>query len=301
MRIALIGCNSLLAGYLIERFLTEPAVNLLLLSRQPPPASRLDARCQFQRFDYPTVPLRIAELLGCDAIIYCAAGGVQAGETITPAATTDINYEVPAGLFSALVQHQYRGRWVSFGTYFELGETPGRQPATEGDLVSGIYKVPNAYCESKRRLTGFMAAQSPSFRAWHLILPTIYGAREHTDRLIPYLVRSLRQGQTPQLSAGTQVRQYIHGRDVAELVALLLSRSVSGGIYNVAGPDVLPIKDLVEMVFMHFGQNAAEALGAVQTRDESMPRLQLDGRKLARALPDWLPHWPLSIGLAEYF
>lgn len=84
------------------------------------------------------------------------------------------------------------------------------------------------------------------FNDFVICLPTIYGVRKQADRLIPYLVRSLRQGERPRLSAGMQVRQYLHGRDAADLSArLLLGSPIPSGIYNVAGPDVLAIKDLV--------------------------------------------------------
>ena len=300
MRIAIIGCNSLLASYLIECLLAEQGIKLTLLGRRPPQGLLLGADAVFQYFDFPNAPVQASDMLGHDAIIYCAAAGVQAGTDTSLNLIHALNFELPASLLAGLSQQHYDGKWLSFGSYFELGATPTGVPAMEVDVLESPFVVPNAYCEAKRQLSALLASQPPAFRAWHLILPTVYGVREHPDRLIPYLMRSLGRGEVPRLSAGAQTRQYVHGRDVADLVSLFLTRSIPSGIYNVAGPDVLPIKSLVAMVFARFGQRPDEALGAVQTRDESMPYLQLDGSKLAAALPDWQPQLPLALGLLEY-
>jgi nucleoside-diphosphate-sugar epimerase len=293
----------MLAGYLAERLLREPQVQLTLLGRRLPTNLPLgsEERVNFQLFDYPDAPLDLPLLLTHNALVYCAAAGVQARHQIPAATVAAINHEVPASLLAALSQQQYAGRWLSFGSYFELGAVPASGAATEDDVVTAAWPVADGYSASKRQLTAFVAGQPLPFPAWHLVLPTIYGAHENADRLIPYLVRSLRQGEPLHLSAGTQVRQYLHGRDVADLSArLLLGQPVPGGIYNVAGPDVLAIKDLVGQVFAQFGQSAESALGTVQTRDESMPVLHLSGHKLLTALPEWQPRHTLASSLAEY-
>lgn len=302
MRIALLGCNSLLAGYLIERLLMASKVRLTLLGRRLPNDLPSDAagRIEFKLFDFPNAPPNILELLEHDALIYCAAAGVQARQQSTEAAILAVNYEVPTDIIAALCQQQYRGKWLSFGSYFELGHWHGGA-ATETDILAALGPVTDTYCASKRQLTAFIANQIVPFTTWHLILPTIYGARENSDRLIPYLVRNLREGVHPQLSAGNQVRQYIHGRDIADLAAqLIMNESVPSGIYNMSGPNILAIKDLIEQVFEKFGQSASGVLGTVHTRDENMPSLYLDDSKLKAALPEWQPQYPLDKGLVEY-
>lgn len=301
MRIALIGCTSLLAGYITPRLLLEPDVKLALFGRRLPSGDLFADRIKFHLFNFPDMPLNFFELSEYDAIVYCAASGVQANYEDSRYVTEQLNYSIPSHLLTYLMKSNYQGKWVSFGTYFEIGESTKQHKFSEEDVLHSVSAVPNIYCESKRKLTAFIESTLPlTFPAWHLILPTIYGANEHRDRLIPYLVRTLKSKQQPKLSTGTQVRQYVHCQDVADLVALALMHGIPNGIYNVAGPDVLSIKSIVELVFSLFDQSADLAFGTGQTRDESMPCLQLSGRKLEQVLPAWRPRHSLATSMAEY-
>ncbi|MCC2547916.1 NAD(P)-dependent oxidoreductase [Hymenobacter sp. BT175] len=300
MHIAILGSTSLLASYLIEQLLLDPTVDLTLYGRRPPAEMPARPQVEFRHFDYPAKPIDPAELLAFDALIYCTASGVQASDQTSEEAIWGINSELPISLLRYLTAYNYRGKWISFGTYFEIGASRERRPMGEEEVLLSTRSVPNSYCESKRRLSAFVRQEHFAFTVWHLILPTIYGARENANRLIPYLVRTLQAGEMPRLSAGTQVRQYIHGREVAGLATRLLTEPIPTGIYNVAGPDVITIRELVEVVFSEFGQSAAQALGAVTTRDECMGYLALDDTKLHTYLPDWRPQTQLVAGIKEY-
>jgi len=256
---------------------------------------------QFFPFAYPEQPLQMQELLDCDVVIYCAAAGVQANAKIAVQDVYEINAFIPIKIAAYLDENHFLGKWISFGTYFEIGNNNTINFFKEVDVVTSQLAVPNHYCSSKRLLSRFFNNNSVSINWWHLILPTIYGPRENSSRLIPYIVSCLKASNPPRLSAGNQIRQYIHCKDIVSLINQLLEKEVTSGIYNIASDESIKIADLVQMIFSKFNKSASESLGLIASRDESMQVLLLNADKISVHLPEWQPNISLSDGIADYF
>ncbi|RZK45348.1 MAG: NAD-dependent epimerase/dehydratase family protein, partial [Hymenobacter sp.] len=244
--------------------------------------------------------LAFSDLLTCDAIVYCAATGVQANKATDTALVYEINAFLPIKILNYLNDNNFVGTWVSFGSYFEIGNNDAQHYFTEADVIGSELPVPNHYCSSKRLLTRFISNSLGTAKMFHFILPTIYGSRENPTRLIPYLVEALKADRMVQLSAGAQVRQYLHCKDVASLVNLVISSSREPGIYNVANEAPIRISDLIRSVFHLFKRNADSSLGTLSTRDESMKFLAIDSQKLAKKFPDWTANVYVQEGINEY-
>ncbi|RYE13538.1 MAG: NAD(P)-dependent oxidoreductase, partial [Sphingobacteriaceae bacterium] len=244
--------------------------------------------------------LAFSDLLTCDAIVYCAATGVQANKATDTALVYEINAFLPIKILNYLNDNNFVGTWVSFGSYFEIGNNDAEHYFTETDVIASELPVPNHYCSSKRLLTRFISNGLGTAKMFHFILPTIYGSRENPARLIPYIVDALKADRTVQLSAGTQIRQYLHCKDVASLVNLVISSSYESGIYNVANGTPIKISDLVKSVFHLFKRNADSSLGTLSTRDESMKFLALDIKNLSIQFSHWEPTISLQAGISEY-
>ncbi|RZK27755.1 MAG: NAD-dependent epimerase/dehydratase family protein, partial [Hymenobacter sp.] len=209
MRFAIIGSNSLLASYLIER-LSSDKVNQITLFGRSNTLAESSANLKFIQFRHPEHQLNFSALLGYDVIIYCAAAGVQANSQIETALIYEVNAFLPIRIITYLNDNGFAGKWLSFGSYFEVGNNNHEKAFTEEQVVASGLAVPNHYCSSKRLLTKFISNQLFAIKAFHFILPTIYGAAESPTRLIPYIVSALKEDRPIQLSAGTQVRQYLH-------------------------------------------------------------------------------------------
>lgn len=299
MKIALIGSNSLLASYLVDELLKQETNQLALFGSRDTLAGST-TNVSFTHFRYPEQQLSFSALLKYDAIIYCAAAGVQTNTQIETSLIYEVNAFLPIRIVTYLNDNGFAGRWISFGSYFEIGNNNFAVAFTEQEVIASELAVPNHYCSSKRLLTKFISHKLFSLQVFHLILPTIYGATESHARLIPYVVQALKAGQPLQLSAGTQVRQYLHCRDVAALVNLVVLGSCPAGIYNVTADDCIQIADLVRAIFLRFGKDASPYLGTLATRDESMKYLALDGTRLCTLIPDWKPITTLEAGIQEY-
>jgi nucleoside-diphosphate-sugar epimerase len=300
MKIALIGSNSLLASYLVEELLKKEANQLALFGSRDTLAGSA-TNISFTHFRYPEQQFDFSVLLEYNAIIYCAAAGVQANAQIETSLVYEVNAFLPIRIITYLNDRGFAGKWISFGSYFEIGNNNDAVAFTESEVVASGLPVPNHYCSSKRLLTKFISHKLFSLPVFHLILPTIYGAAENSARLIPYIVAALKNDLPLQLSAGTQVRQYLHCKDVATLVSLLVWGNYPPDIYNVSKEPPVQISELVRTVFSHFGKDASPFLGTLSTRDESMKYLALDSAKVAEFIPDWKPTIGIKEGVEEYF
>jgi nucleoside-diphosphate-sugar epimerase len=296
MNIAVIGSNSLLASYIIDELWQQKVYQLHLFGKNQVNGPHT----KFSYFSYPESRLELVDLLAYDVIVYCAAAGVQANKLMNADLIYEINAFLPIKILNYLSDNNFGGTWISFGSYFEIGNNNIEHNFTEIEIVASELTVPNHYCSSKRLLTRFVSNGISAVKMLHFILPTIYGVRENATRLIPYLVETLRTNQPIQLSAGTQVRQYIHCRDVASLVNTAIYLGCESGVYNVAKEAPIKIRDLITHVFSLFDRSADSSLGTLSTRDESMGFLAMNSQKLSSKLPSWKASVDLQEGINEY-
>ena len=77
---------------------------------------------------------------------------------------------------------------------------------------------------------------------------SVYGTYEPETTLLSYLARTLRSGETPQMTAGTQLWDYLHATDAAAAMHALLTRGRVGEVYNIAHGDVHPLRSFAEEV-----------------------------------------------------
>lgn len=159
-------------------------------------------------------------------------------------------------------------------------------------------RVPNAYCISKRLLSRYFSSVSDKIPFLHFILPTIYG--ENENRLIPYLVRAIKNGEKQSFTSGEQVRQYLYVDEVPKIIEEAIDRHIPSGIYNIEGNETLSVKQLVCMLLEAHGLNPDMSIfGTVKRQDEGKKILQLDGSKLNSLIDHHCNHTILSV-LGKY-
>jgi nucleoside-diphosphate-sugar epimerase len=295
MKVALIGSNSFIARNLAMALAAE-GISLTRYSRLPPSP---DLPGKWQRFSPPEWSPQLRDLLDADSVIYTAAAGVQRASTaVDDESMLYINASLPLQIASALSSHGWNGRWISFGSYFEIGEQ-STCPASEEDVVNAQGPSPGPYCDTKRALTRSLAAQPWQMPLHHFILPTIYGANEDPLRLIPYVLGCLSSGTTPKLSSGLQVRQYLHISDLCRLLVLTLSNQIPPGILNAAPSESISVAELVRAIYAHAGQRSEPPFSSTATRDESMRFLALNPERIM-SNTDWRALRTLRDGIHDY-
>lgn len=296
MKIVIIGTNGFLSTT-IAKYAMEKGWTLDMYGLDKPTQH---AYTHFYPIDLMSGVLNVDKLCDADIIVYAVGAGVQSNLNESADLIYALNVNAPVRLCNALKQTEYNGVFITFGSYFELGETGLQRPATEEDIINASAPAPTDYVVSKRMLTRFVTSYKHEFKHWHFILPTIYGPGENPKRLIPYTINAMRNGEDLHFTSGEQVRQYLYVGEVARVLENAYMDSLSSGVYNMEGNEVLSVRDLVGIIQDSFNKQMNEdCFGEVQRSDTSMKYLALGGKKLSSAI-NWKPSTSLREEISKY-
>lgn len=296
MKIAIIGTNGFLSTS-IAKYAIEKDWSIDMYGLDKPTQYSYS---NFYPIDLMQGDIDVEELCKSDIIVYAVGAGIQSNLNESAELIYALNVNAPVRICNALKQAGYKGVFVTFGSYFELGEADLHRPATEEDVITASAPAPTDYVVSKRMLTRFVTSYKHEFKHWHFILPTIYGPGENPKRLIPYTINAMRNGEDLHFTSGKQVRQYLYVGEVARVLENAYMHSLPSGVYNMEGNEVLSVRDLVGIIQDSFNKQMNEdCFGEVQRSDTSMKYLALGGKKLSSAI-NWKPNTSLREEISKY-
>lgn len=279
MRVSIIGSNGFLSTA-IAKFCNDKGWNLNVFGLSEPDQHQYD---HFYRINLMQEELDVNTLLDSSIIIYAAGAGIQSNLRDDSSLIFRLNVIAPVAVCNNLKNRGYKGILVTFGSYFEIGEVDTEKAFSEEDILSAISPAPNDYIISKRMLSCFVASYKHDFTHWHFYLPTIYGERENPVRLIPYTINSIKANIPFHFTSGTQTRQYIYVEDIPKMLELSFEKGLPSGIYNVAGRDIMTVREIVERIHCVLGKDVPDnCFGSAQRDDVGMRYLVLNGEKLER-------------------
>ena len=179
----------------------------------------------------------------------------------------------------------------------------------EGRFSETTPYAPNSPYAASKAAADFLV------RAYHRTygLPTVltncsnnYGPHQNPEKLIPTVIQNvLARRPIPVYGDGLHVRDWLHVRDHAEALWLVLARGKIGETYNIGGDNEWPNIKLVELI-CHLLDELAPGLGGksrklitfVTDRPGHDQRYAIDASKLASEL-GWKPVRPFEEGLRE--
>lgn len=277
MKISILGTNGFLSTA-IAKYANEAGWNLDMYGLDEPRSHKYD---NFYKVNLMDTALDCSGLLASDIIIYAIGAGIQSNLKEGNDLIYNLNVTVPVRICNALKAAGYQGKFITFGSVFEMGETTEERFFTEEDIQTSLAVAPNDYTVSKRMLTRFISSYKHEFTHWHFIIPTIYGESENPKRLIPYTINAIKNGEELHFTAGDQTRQYIHVSEVPRIIGMAYKKNISSGIYNIQGKETITVKEIVTLIHKVLGKQVAEGcFGSAQRADVGMKYLALDGRKL---------------------
>lgn len=220
-----------------------------------------------------------------DIIVYAIGAGIQSNLKEGYNLIYHLNVTIPVRICNKLKELDYQGVFVTFGSVFEMGETKEERFITEEDVLQSMCPAPNDYVVSKRMLSRFISSYKHAFTHWHFIIPTIYGAGENPQRLIPYTINAITNGEHLSFTSGEQVRQYVHVSEVPHILDLAIQKHLPSGIYNIEGKETLTVREIVTLIHKTMGAEVPnDCFGSAQRADVGMKYLALDGTKLRELL-----------------
>ena len=184
-------------------------------------------------------------------------------------------------------------RVVVTGTCFEYAQGGG--VFSEASPIDPL----NLYAASKRSLCLIAeryCAENRISLAWPRLF-YLYGPRENEKRLMPYVINRLLAGENCPLTAGTQVRDFLHVADVASAVCDGALSAVDGPL-NIGSGVPVTVAEVAREIGRQLGGEDLLALGAQPTPPGDPPFICADPGKLA-ASTGWRPRFDLQTGLAD--
>ena len=290
MKILIFGTNGMLSKALMQYFYAKGNhVDVM----------GLDAPIGYECTNYHYCDLLRDKLeydifLKYDVIVYAAGAGVQAALSTPSLLMYQLNVYAPITITLGLKNVGYRGKYVSFGSYMEIGLNGDEGKSfKEDEVVCSDLPVTNDYALSKRIYGRYMRDFKAEYKHYHFILPNMFSEedRKPGTRLVPYTLQYLqdykegKHPEVPRFSAGLQTRQFITIEEMIESVQASIVLDIPSGLYNVGGGEVLQIRELIERLFKIYNVPCKEDyFGKEIRRDSDIQALQIDGSKLHAAI-----------------
>lgn len=125
----------------------------------------------------------------------------------------------------------------------------------------------------------------------------VYGPGESRGRLVPDLISGILAGRRVAVTAGTQIRDFLHVSDVARAFALLTDASTTGTV-NIGSGSGVPLRRVIDAIAEETGGASLVDHGARPMTTEEPARLVADIGRL-RDLLGFHPRIDLATGLAR--
>lgn len=286
MKIAIIGSNGMLSIALTKAFMADGhTVEVYGLDAPKGYECNNFYPCNLLKdtLDYET-------LLQADMIVYASGAGVQAALSTPSSLMYSLNVNVPIEITLQLKKREYKGIYVSFGSYMEIGLNDEDDcEFTEDEVVCSALPVTNDYALSKRLYGRYMKDLISDYTHWHFILPNMFSYNDVKPgtRLIPYTLQYIqnyklgKNVEEPSFSAGLQTRQFILLENLFVVIGKALIANMPSGVYNVGGGEFMSIRNLIERIFNYYGVPCKDAyFGKEMRRDGDIKSLRISGKKL---------------------
>lgn len=162
-------------------------------------------------------------------------------------------------------------------------------PAAPNTVYGACKQALHLMCEA-------FAEQAKLSAAWGRVF-FLYGPREHPDRLVSSVIRSLLRGEPAKCSHGRQIRDYLHVQDVADGLVALLDSEVRGAI-NVSSGEATTLREIVLTIGRLLDRPDLIQLGALPARANDTALVVGDNARIA-AETGWKPAYDLESGLRQ--
>lgn len=126
-----------------------------------------------------------------------------------------------------------------------------------------------------------------------------YGPGQQLYRIVPKTILVALTGKKlPLHGGGTSIRAFIHARDVASALLLVLEKAVPGEVYHFSTTEFLSIRQVVERILAQLGIDFNTAVEVAAERPGKDQAYLMDASKAGREL-GWKPQFGFDKGVAQ--
>jgi CDP-paratose synthetase len=131
------------------------------------------------------------------------------------------------------------------------------------------------YSISKLYFHNWSKLAFPNLSKKRLILEHVYGPDDRLDKFVPNLIQKAKLNKDMELSSGYQIRDFVHVKDVANAISIVLRKANFSTNLNETfeiGTGVgTSIADFAKLVFKIAGANSRLNFGSIPDRDQEIP------------------------------
>lgn len=201
-----------------------------------------------------------------------------------------------AKITEILLTKNYFKHWMQIGSA-EVYGSASKKPSKELDLPNPTspYAVSKLAADLHLK-TYFNAREFPM----NIIRPcNSYGPGQPLYRVIPKaILLGLNNEVFPLEGGGRVLKTYMHAKDMAEAIYLIIREAPLGEIYNAGTNEIWSIRDIVEKIGFLLKLNSKKFIKEVEGRSTEDFKYWLDSTKLKSEL-NWEPKISLDQGLLE--
>ncbi|MBO5561869.1 MAG: NAD(P)-dependent oxidoreductase [Firmicutes bacterium] len=130
---------------------------------------------------------------------------------------------------------------------------------------------------------------------WTRIL-SIYGENDGKNSMVMSLIAKLKNGETPQTTAGEQMWDYLYGGDAGRAFALLGDKGIDGKTYVIGSGNARPLKEYIYEIKNQTAPDGKINVGAVPYADKQVMYLCADITELQKDC-GWTPKTEFEDGI----
>jgi UDP-glucose 4-epimerase len=233
---------------------------------------------------------------GCDAVVHLAAVADVNAVEADPARADLVNVRgTHAALEAARATGVRRFVYASTIWVYDGADANGHPLDEDARLVlpSHFYTATKLagemYCRSFAELYGLQQVT--------LRFGIPYGPRSRRAAVVAAFVERARTGQPLVIAGdGSQARQFVHVKDLAQGVVAALEDDVAPGVYNLVGPESVTIRDVAK----HVKELVLDVPTVhIEARKADVKLRPVSGERATRVL-GWSPRTPFDEGVRDY-
>ncbi|EWM13323.1 NAD(P)-dependent oxidoreductase [Kutzneria sp. 744] len=229
-----------------------------------------------------------------DVVFHLASEVTGAREVRMVRPTLTSNLDSAVNLLTAVAD------WAPSGRLVLAGSVEEPRPEDGAAVASSPYAV------AKWAVSGYarMFHELWDVPVTTLRIGMVYGPGQRDVRkLIPYVTTALLRGESPELTSGTRMVDWVYVDDVVEaFLAAAVCDQAPGRVFDIASGSQLSIRDTIELLAKIIGAHQLPRYGAIA--DRPLDHAQVADIEDAAGVLGWRPQVDLETGLrrtADYY
>lgn len=184
-------------------------------------------------------------------------------------------------------------QWIGIGSQTEYGHPDTQTDERSPTLPTSLYgQAKLAACWA-----GLGMCQTLGLTGTWARIYQLYGPGDAPQRLIPYVIRELLAGRSPQVTECRQFWDYLHVNDAAAAI-ISLANGQHGGIFNVGSGEAVLLKTVIEQIRAQTNPAISPSYGAIAYPADQVMHLQANITRL-QTFTGWKPEIDLGSGIQQ--